>query len=146
MTDQPLLTTRETIASILNNHPTLLALGLAEDSVLQADTISSPKSKPFIVIRWMDEQPGIGPVSLRPFDLWNYDEEGDYSRLDRIGKAAAEILMDVIAMPTESGFISQIRGRATPANPGLGRGADLYDEGYKCVVVPWRLAAVATGV
>jgi hypothetical protein len=126
----------------INNNEILTELGLPTDAVLQADTATTPTMRPFIIVRWLDEQPGIGPVSLRPFDLWGYDEEGDYTRIERILKDAADILTDIIALPTESGMISQIRGKGI----GLGRGSDLYDDGYKCVVIPWRLQAVATGL
>jgi hypothetical protein len=137
-----LYTTRETVVMAINNNAELAALGLPEDAVLQADTATTPAMRPFIIVRWLDEQPGVGPVSLRPFDLWGYDSEGDYTRIERILSAAAGILTDMIAVKTESGMISQIKGSGV----GLGRGSDLYDDGYKCVVIPWRLQAIATGL
>lgn len=134
--------TRETVVLMINNNDDLMELGLPADAVIQADTATSPAMRPFIIVRWLDEQPGIGPVSVRPFDLWGYDKEGDYTRIERILKKAADILTGQIAIPTESGMISQIKG----SGQGLGRGSDLYDDGYKCVVIPWRFQAIASGL
>lgn len=145
MTDQ-LFTTRETIAMIINNDPQAMELGMPENAVFQADTIDSPTMRPFCVIRWMPERQGIGPVTQRPFDVWMYGAEGDYTILDRILYRLANKLMEQIAIPTESGMISQIQGRPTSANPTLGKGADLYDDGYKCVVIPWSFVAIARGL
>ena len=145
MTDQ-LFTTRETIAMIVNNDPEAMTLGMPEDAVFQADTISSPTMRPFAVIRWLPEQAGIGPVTVRPFDIWMYGEEGDYTIIDRILNRLATKLMEQIAIPTEGGMISQIHGRPTSNKPTLGKGADMYDEGYKCVVIPWSFQAIARGL
>lgn len=142
--DLTTLTTRERVATLLNNHPDLLALGLPTDAVIQADTADSPTFRPFIVIRWLDVAQRMGPVSVRPFELWGYDTEGDYTRIERILVKAAEILTGESSVPmqTTSGCISQIKDDTL----GYGRGSDLYDEGYKAVVIPWRLQAVATGL
>lgn len=147
MTDEPTLyTTRETVAVMINELPALRALGLVENAVYQADTMSTPQERPFIVIRWLDEVPGLGRSRVLPFDVWGYDREGDYTRIDRILWTIADYLCDQIAVPTDGGVISQILGRSRTNNPGLGRGSDLYDDGYKCIVVPWHFRAIATGV
>jgi len=138
------LTTRERISYFLNNHENLLTLGLPEDAVLQADTASSPTFRPFIVIRWLDVAGKVGPVSKRPFELWGYDDDGDYTRIEAILKEAASLLTDSTTTPmlTKSGCISQI----TDSETGYGQGSDLFDEGYNAVVIPWRFAAIATGL
>lgn len=142
--DVTTLTTRERISYFLNDHPDLLAIGLPADGVLQADTANSPTIRPFIVVRWLDTAASLGPVSKRPFDLWGYDEEGDYTRIETILKRAAELLTDETTTPlkTQTGVISQISDRES----GYGRGADLYDDGYKALVIPWRFFAIATGL
>jgi hypothetical protein len=146
MTDVQLLTTRETIATLLNEDPGLRDLGLPEDAILQADTVSSPEMRPFGVIRWMDAVAGIGPVTRRPFTVWWYDEDGDYSRIDKLSARGRDLLESQGPIATFSGVISQIQGSPNTSTNGLGRGPDLYDDGYKCVVIPWRFQAIATGV
>jgi len=135
-------TTRETIVTTLNDAQSLRDLGLPEDAIVQADTLDSPTVRPFVVVRWLDEQPGVGAVTPRPFDLWVYDDPGDYTRCERIGVESLKILSDLDPIKTETGWISQIRTHGR----GLGRGQDLYDDGYEAVVIPFRAIAIASGL
>jgi hypothetical protein len=131
-------TTRDTIATILNNSETLRSLGLPADSIYQADTVDSPEQRPFIVIRWGDDETGMGKTTTRPFDLWVYDEFGDYNRADQIARAAAAELVALEQVPTDTGWIMSVLDRR--------KGGDLADEGFDALVVPYHLAAVANGV
>lgn len=135
-------TSREFITTFLDTLPELETLGLEEHAVFQADTLENPTTDLFLVIRWLDEQPGIGPVTRRPFDIWVYDKPGDYDRTLRVGTAALKALAGVPQTPIEGGWITRIE----TARQGLGRGADMYDEGYKRLVIPFRAMAVATGI
>ena len=140
------LTTRETIATILNTDTELRALGLAEDSVFQADTMESPSMRPFVVVRWLQEQPGLGSVSRRPFDLWWYGEEGSYDTIEKLGYTALRILGAIEQRVTFDGRILQVHTQPRPGIPNVGRGDDLYDDGYKALVIPFRCQAVASGL
>lgn len=140
------LTTRETIATELNESLVLRALGLSEDAVFQADTMESPTMRPFIVIRWLQESAGVGPVTRRPFDMWVYGEEGDYGLIEKLGDAAQTILANIEQRATVSGNILQVHTRPNPNIQNLGRGDDLYDQGYKALVIPYRCQAVASGL
>jgi len=136
-----ILTARETVMSTLNNHASLTALGLIADGVVQADTLESPTEFPFIVVRWTDEVAGLGRVRRAPVDLWVYDAGGDYSRLLRIGETALAVLADFLQAKTIDGHIMQIDTKGA----SLGRGRDLYDDGFDAVVVPFRAQVVHTG-
>lgn len=140
------LTTRETIATELNTNTVLRGLGLPEDAVFQADTMESPMMRPFVVIRWLQELAGIGPVSRRPFDLWWYGAEGSYDLIEKLGSAAQDILGNMEQIETVSGRIMRIHTRPISSIPNLGRGDDLYDNGYKALVIPFRCQAVASGL
>jgi hypothetical protein len=135
-------TSREFIATLLNEAPSLKALGLEDNAVVQADTVDSPTMDMFIVLRWLDERPGMGAVTRRPFDLWIYDRPGDYDRVLRVGRQALLILDAVEQSPIEGGWITRIETK----RDGLGRGSDMYDEGYERLVVPFRAMAIASGL
>ena len=132
-------TARATLAQTLMQAAPLHALGLAESgSVLQADTVNSPATKPFIVIRWGDVERIVGKSWLQPVDLWIYDDFGDYDRATRMAKTAGKYLHDnVLGLRTNTGWISQIDDR--------GIGGDLADDGFDALVIPYRLAAIGTG-
>lgn len=131
-------TTRDTIATALATSEVLRELGLPADSVYQADTVDSPEQRPFIVVRWGDDEPGMGKTTIRPFDLWVYDEFGDYNRADQIARAAASELLALEQVATDTGWIMSILDRR--------KGGDLADDGFNALVVPYHLAAVANGV
>jgi hypothetical protein len=129
---------RSTLAQLLMQAPSLAALGLPEGNVFQADTLESPDTKPFIVVRWGDNEVKIGDSWVDPVDLWVYDDLGDYTRATAIAKEAARYLVqECIHATTTTGRISQFVDR--------GIGGDLADDGFQAVVKPYRLGAVGNG-
>lgn len=141
-----LLTTRETIAVTLNTSAELHDLGLPENAVFQADTMESPGMDIFVVIRWLQEQAGIGAVTRRPFDLWWYGPEGSYDQIEKLGRAAQRVLGNLEQVPTFDGNLIRVHTVPMTAIPNLGKGDDLYDAGYKKQVIPFRCQAVASGL
>lgn len=134
----PFPTARDTLAQLLMQAPSLRALGLPEGNVFQADTAESPSTKPFLVIRWGDNETKVDESWVDPVDLWGYDDLGDYNRITTIVKEAARYLKDeCIQVLTESGRISQFLDR--------GIGGDLADDGFDAVVKPYRLGVVGNG-
>ena len=129
---------RATLAQLLKQAPSLRELGLAENAVFQADTAESPSMKPFLVIRWGDNEQMVGTTWVDPIDIWGYDELGDYTRITAIVREAARYLSEeCIHVATASGRISQFVDR--------GIGGDLADDGFDAVVKPYRMAAVGNG-
>lgn len=132
---------REWAAVRLNNSARLRDLGLPPDSVFDADTADSPTEKPFIVLRWGEEQPGMGNARVFPLDLWVYDGFGDHSRCARIADAAAdELAADLPSAVGEEGWVYGLDTKGS----GLGRGGDLKDDGYDALVVPYHVRVVST--
>jgi hypothetical protein len=140
------LTTRETIATTLHASTELRDAGLSEGSVFQADTMESPTARPFVVIRWLQEIAGVGPFTRRPFDLWWYGEEGSYDLIEKLGYTGQSVLGNLGHTPTKDGQIMQVHTRPLPNFANLGRGNDMYDNGYKALVIPYRCLAVASGL
>lgn len=116
----------------------LQALGLpATKSVFQADTLESPKTKPFIIVRWLDVVSGVGRMKIRPFLLWVYDEEGDYARPKRLATRAAKVLCDLPPTELDDGWLAQFEDREM--------GGELADPGWQASVIPYNMRAVASG-
>ena len=136
------LSTRETIATLLLESTALREAGLPEGAVFQADTFESPEVRPFIAIRWLDEEPGLAHVTRRPFSLWGYDKMGDFSRIEKIIYVASQELGSVEQIKTISGWLNRIE----TSGVGLGRGADMADLGLDAMVEPYNLRAIASGV
>lgn len=137
---------REALAMTINAMADVQALGLPVNAVFQADTLEAPTTRPFVVIRWGQATPGSGRNNFRPFELWGYDDKGDYTRIESI---VTQIRNNLIGVPpevvdpilTNSGWILKIEDNKI----GLGRGQDSFDVGFDCVVLPWRMQAVANG-
>lgn len=139
LTGGPYPTARDTLAQLLAQAPSLRALGLPEGAVFQADTAESPSMRPFLVVRWGDNEQRIDGSWVDALDLWGYDELGDYNRITAIVKEAARYLVqECVHVRTTTGRISQFVDR--------GIGGDLADDGFDAVVKPYRLAAVGNGV
>jgi len=135
----PFDTNRDSVAQLLMQAPTLRALELPEKAVFQADTVESPSMKPFLVLRWGDEEERVGDSRVRPFDIWGYDELGDYNRITKIVREAARYLSnECFHVVANTGAISQFVDR--------GIGGDLADDGFDAVVKPYRMAAIGRGV
>lgn len=130
----------EVVRGVVGAGPTIwqIPAGAEEASVYSAGTAHSPEERPFFVIRWGVEVRGIGRVNLRPFEVWIYDEEGDYTRPNAIGLALNEAFSQIEAVLTETGSLLQVEI--------VGRSGDFSDEGYKAVVVPMRYTAVGSGL
>lgn len=133
---------RETIAEALNTDAILRALGLPLNAVYQADTMDSPTVFPFIVLRWTDTLLGIADITRRPFEIWCYGGEGDITGAEDIGHRALSVVNAISGQAVDNGIILavEIRGNA------LGRGRDMFDDGFNSLVIPFRALAVARGV
>ena len=117
---------RAAVYTLLTTDDELAALGLAAVYAFQA--VDTPNSKPFVVTRWDEVQPGVvpsrGPQSLT---LWVYDTPADYARIDSIIARAKDILLDAVHVDGSDGMtITQVRW--------TGDSQDLYDDVYGCVV------------
>lgn len=132
-------TMREFIATTLDESAALTALGLADDGVFQADTVDDPGEMPFIVLRWAQADPGLGAVGKHGFEIWVYDNPGDYTRAEEIGKQAIRILAALDPERLDAGAVLM---KVETTGPGLGQGRDLYDDAWGAVVLPFRAAAV----
>lgn len=114
---------------------------LSADAIYDADSADSPAEvkRIFLVLRWGEEERGIGPVNRRPLTLFGFGPLGDTNPVDAMVVDAAKVLTDTPQMPIEGGWITQIH------TDRLKRGADGFAGGFGASVVPHRLIAVASG-
>lgn len=133
-------TLRELCATELNADLGLAALGLLPDSVFDADTEDErqPEGTAFIVLRWGEVQDSMGATERRALDIWGYTTDKNRTRIESIVRRAAEVLKNLEPQPKLGGFLVQIEAQ--------GIGADLRDDGYDALVVPYHMRSVASGV
>lgn len=132
------LTLRETVAMAVNDSEVLRDLGLPADAVFQADQADSPTMRPFVVLRWLEQQRGLAHIKRNPFTAWVYDERGDNTRAEYISDGIGEVLSSLMGIQTKTGWILEIEKGE--------RGADLDDDGFEALVVPRNMVAIASGV
>lgn len=131
-------TTEDTIALAIVADPELIDLGVVETAIYQAETAENPTERPFITIRWGESERGIGPVNRKNFDVWVYDNFGDFDRARKVARRIGKMLDVFPQTQTAEGWITRIEDQGT--------GGDFADDGYKCLVVPQHLRAVASGI
>jgi len=117
---------RAAVYTLLSADATLQSIGLTNVYAFQA--VDTPASKPFLVTRWDDMQPGVvasrGPQQLT---LWVYDRPADYTRIDSIIARVKNILLGAVHVSGEDGMVlTQARW--------TGDSQDLFDDVYECVL------------
>lgn len=132
-------TIRELIVGALEADPVLQGLGLVPGAVYQAETAHSPTERPFITVRWGESEKGVGPYKRKPFTVWVHDVPGDMTRAEAMARRAGFILSKLESLPLDGGYwLMAIHDEGT--------GGDFADDGYRTLVVPGHLRAVASGL
>jgi hypothetical protein len=98
------------IRTLLGTDPGLNAEGITLNRIYITHDVDTPGAKPFIVLRWGNTDPGLGPINRRSLQVWVHDKKGDYSRINRCLKHVRDALIDLagIATPETSGWLSQV--------------------------------------
>lgn len=139
---EPFDSARDTMAQLVAQNSLIRALGLGDRSVYPADVAESPQERPFVVMRWGDEEAGLGGSWARPLMWWVYDEFGDFNRASNIAKAIQNLGgKSFTPIATTNGWVTQFRTEGS----GLGIGADLADDGFDALVVPLNTVVVGRG-
>lgn len=131
-------TTETTIALAIVNDPVLIEMGVVPTAIYQAETANNPEERPFMTIRWGETERGIGPVNRKGFDVWVYDNFGDFDRARKVARRIGQMLDEFPQTQTEEGWITRIENQGT--------GGDFADDGFECLVVTQHLRAVASGI
>lgn len=129
---------RAYIAQTLANDEGLRQMGFAKEAVYSAENVDTPSERPFIVIRWLVRDPVIRQAPSQPnrFQVWCYDERGDYSRIDAMLDRVREVLTGIRAQQTSTGWITRVDWD--------GDGGDAYDDVYEALVRTSSYTAVAS--
>lgn len=98
---------RTLIRQALVNNASLGAAGLTEESIVSGDA-DSIQQRPFINLKFGDDNPGLGPVSRRNLVVWVHDEPDDYTRIDLILGLVRSTLESLNGETTTGGHVMQI--------------------------------------
>ncbi len=97
---------RALIRTTLVEDAVLASLGLVDEAIVSGDA-DSIKERPFINLRFGDDNPGMGPVTRRGLVVWVHDEPDDYTRIDAIHKRIRALLENLIG-DTGVGYVAQV--------------------------------------
>lgn len=100
-------------------------LGVLPGSIYAAESADSPKSDVFITHRWGNVGVGVGASVPQTLDVWAYDRDLDYVRIDKILLRVRYLFAAVTAANAIEGWITQIDWQ--------GDSPDLRDDGYHAI-------------
>lgn len=125
---------RAAVYTMLSSDATLQSLGASFYAYQAVDT---PPTKPFVVIRWDDTQPGVvrgrGPINVT---FWVYDEPADYARIDSIISRIKTLLLGATHVAGSDGItLTTAQWRSDSQ--------DLYDDVYECIMRQTSFTIVA---
>jgi hypothetical protein len=123
---------RTLIRSALVADAVLGTHGLTVDTIVSGDA-DSIKARPFINLKFGDDNPGLGPISRRNLVVWVHDEPDDYTRVDAILTRVRQVLEGVCGF-TETGYVTQIHWRTSSSDlADTDRGTILRTATYEIV-------------
>lgn len=124
---------RALIRTALVDDAVLAGFGLTTDTIVSGNA-DSIQARPFINLRFGDDNPGLGPVTRRGLVVWVHDEPDDYTRVDAIHKRIREVLEGMHAEPTGDGYVVQIHWQTSSSDlADTDRGTILRTATYQIV-------------
>lgn len=133
---------RSVIWSALAGDEGLTSLGVVPGGILAGD-VDTPTQRPFIQLRWLDGQRGVGVPGAshdrRILSVWVHDTPNDYTRVDQVISRVKKVFYDVVAQADNGGgFVSQI--------DWFGDSDDLVDDGHGTICRNSTFYVVASGM
>lgn len=103
------------------------SMGLTPERVCAAESADDIKVSgfPFVTHRWGPITKGVGGSVRQSVDIWAYDRNHDYTRIDNILLRVKSLLAAVTAVRAMEGYVTQIDYE--------GSSPDLRDDGYEAI-------------
>lgn len=111
-------------------------LGLQADNIYSGD-VDEPRGRRFIVLRYGERQPGIGPSNRVELIVWAYDRDKDHDAVELLQKRVRVVLEGIEAQQTLEGWITLIEW--------TGNGPDIYDDAYRAVGITSGYTVITSG-
>lgn len=94
--------------SLLSTDPQLNAEGIDAATLLGEQAVDTPKVRPFGVVRWGQNIPGVGRSTVRSLTVWYHDDPADYARINRCVKRTRAVLEGAVGVQdTDGGWLTQ---------------------------------------
>jgi hypothetical protein len=124
---------RALIRMTLVDDAPLAGYGLVADAIVSGDA-DSIRERPFINLRFGDDNPGLGPVTRRNLVVWVHDEPDDYTRIDAIHKRIRAVLEALNGSTSDGGYVMQLHWRTSSSDlSDADRGTILRTATYEIV-------------
>lgn len=127
---------RALVRSAIIADATLVSFGVVEAGVLAGD-VDTPKSRPFINLRWGVTTPGLDRVQVRTLEIWVHDKPNDYTRIDEIIIRLRVVLGSLIGSSNGSGHVVGVEW--------TGDSPDLVDDGHDTITRTASFSLVGSG-
>lgn len=111
------------VAAAVRDSDALHELGFTAAEVYRSMGMENTQANKFIVLRWGDTAPGVGPSNPVTLTVWAYDMPGSYVDIDKALGAIKDILSAMVDVQDSEGWVTQIKW--------LGFSGDLYDDMMK---------------
>lgn len=111
--------------ALLTTAGSLGALGVLPTAIGAAESVDSPKSHPFLTMRWGTLSKGVGATHVQFVDIWAHNKDRDYLLIDTILERVKDLLENVEAAQAPEGWITRIEWQSGSS--------DLRDDGYDTV-------------
>jgi hypothetical protein len=124
---------RALIRQTLVNDAALASHGLMASAIVSG-VADSMQHRPFINLRFGDDNPGLGPITRRNLVVWVHDEPDDYTRIDAILLRVRAVLELLNGATVEGGNVMQIHWQTSSSDlADTDRGTILRTATYQIV-------------
>lgn len=129
---------RALVFQTLVNDPILNGLGITDLNSFAID-VDTPETRPFMQIRWGQNQVGLRntAVSRRTLTVWVHDQPGDYGVIDQVLVRVKELLPGLEGMSNGLGHVAAIEW--------TGDSEDLADDGHSTITRNATFSVVGSG-
>lgn len=114
----------------------ILSEGIDSDNFFAVD-VDSPIDRPFMQLRWANNNPGLDVVTKRFLVVWVHDKPGDYSRIDRLILRLRQVLPGLAGVTNGTQSILAVEW--------TGDSEDLTDDGHKTIARTASFTLVGSG-
>jgi hypothetical protein len=128
---------RELIRSTIIADATLISLGITGPDSFAVD-VDTPAERPFLQLRWGQNNIGLDVVTRRNLVIWVHDEPGDYSvKIDPILFRLRALLPTLEGMNNGLGHVVAVEW--------TGDSEDLADDGHQTITRNTSFSLVGSG-
>lgn len=127
---------RSLVFDALTTDPILIGYGITDDSAFAVD-VDTPQTRPFLQLRWGNNDVGIAAVTVRSLVVWVHDSPADYTKIDAILLRLRNLIPLLVGESNGQGWVVDVTWN--------GDSEDLTDDGHKTIARNASFTLVGSG-